>query len=187
MIVEIQFKNPLLKAFLADAEHLELYKQYCRTPNDCIKKMINDRFVRFYIRIRAVAYFSKIIHYTARHFDIERRKYDQRYVLNLDSTGNESKNGNNEGSITLKELIVDESATKSFYEQIEDDLEQHIQNPNLYKAIVSLNERQKQILYLSFIINYSDTEISKKLNVTQQAITKSKNNALAKVRRMIDA
>lgn len=178
---ETQFKNPLLKAFLSEAEHLKLYKQYCRTPNDCIKEMINDRFVCFYIRIRAVAYFSKIIYFTSRHFDMERRKHDYKYILSLDSTDG------NQSTTTLKELIVDESATKSFHQHLEQEIGQHIQNPTLYKAILTLNKRQKQILYLAYIINISDTEISKQLNVTQQAISKSKNNALAKVRRLIGA
>lgn len=182
-----QFKNPLLRAFLADQEHLDLYKQYCKSPNDCIKKIINDRFVSFYIRIRAISYFSKIIHFTARHFDIERRKYENRYVLSLDSTGGDFKEGINESKFTLKEFLVDETATRHFQENLEKEIGQHIQNPILYKAILSLNERQKQILYLSYITNISDTEISKQMNVTQQAISKSKNNALAKVRRLIDA
>jgi len=67
------------------------------------------------------------------------------------------------------------------------ELEQHIQHPMLFKAIQSLNQRQQQILYLAYVLNISDTEISKKLNVTQQAVSKSKNNALAKVRRLINA
>jgi len=82
---------------------------------------------------------------------------------------------------------VDEAATTHFYERFSTDLHQHIQHPILYKAIKSLNKRQQQILYLAYVINISDTEISKKLNVSQQAISKSKNNALAKVRRLINA
>lgn len=186
-MVNTQFKNPLLKAFLGELEHLELYQQYCKSPNEWLKKMIDERFVQFYIRIRAIAYFSKIIYFTARHFDRERRKYENRYVLTLDSSSNDGNGSKIEGSSTFKELIVDESATIHDYERLNHELNQYIQHPMLYKAIQSLNKRQQQILFLAYVMNISDTEISKKLNVTQQAISKSKNNALAKVRRMINA
>ncbi|WP_168193853.1 sigma-70 family RNA polymerase sigma factor [Lysinibacillus sp. SGAir0095] len=184
---DTQFKNPLLQAFLAELEHLELYKQYCNSPNEWLKKLIDERFVQFYIRIRAIAYFSKIIYFTARHFDKERRKYEKRYVLTLDSSSCDDYGSKNEGANTLKEMIVDESASIHFQERLSHELDQYIQHPILYRAIQSLNERQQQILYLAYVINISDTEISKKLNVTQQAISKSKNNALAKVRRLINA
>ncbi|MFC7684570.1 sigma-70 family RNA polymerase sigma factor [Ureibacillus sp. GCM10028918] len=184
-MVDTQFKNPLLKTFLEEHEHLELYHQYCSTPNEWLRKLIDERFIQFYIRIRAIAYFSKIIYFTARHFDMESRKYEKRYVLTLDSSGS---NGNKNDCIsTLKEMIVDESASIQIHEWMNHDLEQYIQHPILYKAIQSLNKRQQQILYLSYVSNISDTEISKKLNVTQQAISKSKNKALAKVRRLINA
>lgn len=186
-MVDTQFKNPLLKAFLEEIEHLELYRQYCKSPNEWLKRIIDERFVQFYIRIRAIAYFSKIIYFTARHFDMERRKYEKRYVLTLDSSSNDGNGSKNEGTGTLKELIVDESATINFQERLNHELNQYIQHPLLYKAVQSLNKRQQQILFLAYVMNISDTEISKKLNVTQQAISKSKNNALAKVRRLINA
>jgi len=182
-----QFKNPLLKAFLAEQEHLELYHQYCKSPNECLKKKIDERFAKFYIRIRAIAYFSKLIYFTARHFDRERRKYENRYVLTLDSSSSDGNGSKADGSNSMKEMIVDESASVSLYERISHELDQYIQHPMLHKAIQSLNKRQQQILYFAYVINISDTEISKKLNVTQQAISKSKNNALAKVRRLINA
>lgn len=185
--MDTQFKNPLLKAFLKELDHLELYTQYCKSPNEWLKKLIDERFIQFYIRIRAIAYFSKIIYFTARHFDKERRKYEKRYALTLDSSNSDGNGNRGEGSNTLKEMIVDESASIRFTENLTRELDQYIQHPILYKAIQSLNKRQQQILYLAYVLNISDTEISKKLNVTQQAVSKSKNNALAKVRRLINA
>lgn len=186
-MVDTQFKNPLLNAFLEDIEHLELYKQFCKSPSEGLKQLIDERFVQFYIRIRAIAYFSKIIYFTARHFDRERRKYEKRYVLTLDSTSHDGSGSKSEGIGTLKEMIVDESASIRFQEHLSHELDQYFQHPILYKAIRSLNKRQQQILYWAYIMNISDTEISKKLKVTQQAVSKSKNNALAKVRRLINA
>ena len=108
-------------------------------------------------------------------------------MLFLDRPAYEGGEAGGNGSISLKELIEDEAASKMFEEEMERELGDYIQNPILYNAILALNERQKQLLYLSFVKEMTDTEIGRWLRVSQQAITKSKNNALKKVRRMIDA
>lgn len=183
-MLNTRFKNPLLTAFLEEQEHLELYEQYIKTPSNWLKKLIDQRFIKFYVRIRAISYFSKLIYFTARQYDKERRKYENRFALILDHHHDGMKA---DGSNTLKELIVDESASSVLNNYFNIELEQYFQHPLLFKAIKSLNKRQQQIIYLAYVINFSDTEISKSLNVSQQAISKSKNNALAKVRRMINA
>lgn len=181
-----EIQNPILKAFLANEEHLELYKQYSQAPQEHLKVKIDQHFLHFYAQVRAVSYFSKTIHFTALHYDKKRRLFEHRNVLFLDRPANEGNEGGGYSSISLKELIEDESASTMFGEKIEKKLGDFIQNPAIYNAILTLNERQKQIFYLSFIKEMSDTEIARRLNVSQQAITKSKNNALKKVRRMID-
>ena len=182
-----EIQNPILRAFLANKEHLELYRQYNRSPQEHIKMKIDERFLDFYRQIRAVSYFSKTIHFTALHYDKKRRLFDHRNVLFLDRPAYEGSEAGSNGSISLKELIEDEAASKMFEEEMERELGDYIQNPILYDAILALSERQKQILYLSFVREMTDTEIGRWLHVSQQAITKSKNNALKKVRRMIDA
>lgn len=182
-----EIQNPVLKAFLAKEEHLELYRQYSQKPQEHLKVKIDEHFLNFYAQIRAVSYFSKTIHFTALHYDKKRRLFEHRNVLFLDRPATEGNEGGGQSSVSLKELIEDESASRMFEERMEKELGDFIQNPALYNAILALNERQKQIFYLSFIKEMSDTEIARRLNVTQQAITKSKNNALKKVRRMIGA
>ncbi|MGM9949219.1 MAG: sigma-70 family RNA polymerase sigma factor [Lysinibacillus sp.] len=182
-----EIQNPILRAFLANKEHLELYRQYNQSPQEHIKVKIDERFLDFYSQIRAVSYFSKTIHFTALHYDKKRRLFDHRNVLFLDRPAYEGGEAGGNGSISLKELIEDEAASKMFEEEMERELGDYIQNPILHDAILALNERQKQLLYLSFVKEMTDTEIGRWLHVSQQAITKSKNNALKKVRRMIDA
>ncbi|KGR86172.1 sigma-70 family RNA polymerase sigma factor [Lysinibacillus odysseyi] len=181
-----EIQNPILKAFLANEEHLELYKQYNQTQQEHLKTKIDQHFSQFYAQVRAVSYFSKTIHFTALHYDKKRRLFEHRNILFLDRPANEGHEGGGYSSVSLKELIEDESASTMFEEKIEKELGDFIQNPAIYNAILTLNERQKQIFYLSFIKEMSDTEIAKRLHVSQQAITKSKNNALKKVRRMLD-
>lgn len=185
MIKPMEIKNPILKSFLADSEHFSLYKQYNLTPQEHIKDQINEKFEHYYAKARAVSYFSKTIHFTAQHFDKKQRLYSHRNALYLDRSRHDESNSTTHFSTSMKDQIEDESVASHFEERLYKELGDYIQNPQLYEAFFALNKRQQQILHLTFVHNMTDTEIGKRLCVTQQAITKSKNNALKKVRRLI--
>ena len=178
-----EIKNPLLREFLSIEEHLKLYEQYFLTPNESIRKKIEECFVTFYAQVRVLSYFSKTIHYTARHFDKKKRMYERRNLLYLDCSSPNTKDGNNDRSTSIKELIEDKNARRNFESHFEKNLEELFHDPALHNSILTLNKRQRHILYLAYVKNLTDTEIGKQFNVTQQAISKSKNNALKKVRR----
>ncbi|MEK4628515.1 sigma-70 family RNA polymerase sigma factor [Solibacillus sp. FSL R7-0682] len=180
-----EIKNPLLRDFLSIEEHYELYEQYFLTPNENLKKKIEECFGRFYAQVRVVSYFSKTIHFAARNFDKKKRAYERSNLLYLDAPS-KTNEGVKENSTTLKELIEDKNAMSNFENPFEQKLEELILDYTLHHSILTLNTRQKQILYLAYVLNLSDNEIGKQFNVTQQAISKSKNNALKKVRRMIN-
>ncbi len=179
----MEIRNPILKSFLADREHFSLYKQYHLTPQEHIKDQINEKFEHYYAKARAVSYFSKTIHFTAQHYDKKQRLYHHRNAFYLDCSHHDESNAHY--STSIKEQIEDESAANHIEERMYKELLDYIQNPQLYEALLALNKRQQQILYLAFVHHMTDTDIGKHLHVTQQAITKSKNNALKKVRRLI--
>ncbi|MEO4053986.1 sigma factor-like helix-turn-helix DNA-binding protein [Solibacillus sp. CAU 1738] len=187
MIKRMEIKNPILKSFLADNDHFSLYKQYYLTPQEHIKEQINEKFEIYYTKARAVSYFSKTIHFTAQHFDRKKRLYSHRNACLLDHPSNENNSSTSNYSTSMKEQIEDDTAASRFDERLYVELKDYIQNPQLFQALLLLSPRQQQILYLIFVHNMTDTEISKRLKVTQQAITKSKNSALKKVRRFISA
>ena len=187
MLKQVEIRNPILKSFLADEEHFKLYRQYNAQSQDQIKELLDEKFTNYYSKTRAIAYFSKTIHFTAMHFDKKERQLNQRHLLYLDRQEVDINTSSSSSSVSIKDQIIDDTASSLFEEQLYDRLEDYIENPQLFHALHTLTKRQQQILYLTFVHNMSDTEISKQLQVSQQAITKSKNSALKKVRRLMDA
>jgi len=55
-------------------------------------------------------------------------------------------------------------------------------NQGLIKAIDSLTDRQKEIIYRCIIIGESDTLVASKLGITKQGVNKIKRTALKKMR-----
>lgn len=120
---------------------------------------------------RFVGYISSIIHYNSINFDKKDRRYNERFSLVF----NEMEQGplsNNEGDY--------------YNDQPLEDLEYQISNPVLYATFMSLTEREQEVLNLSFCQDLSDTDISSKLGVSQQNISKTKKNALKKLRKSLE-
>lgn len=185
MLKPIEVRNPILQSFLTDNEHSNLYMQYNTNTQDHTKELLNEKFTTYYAKTRAIAYFSKTIHFSARHFDKKERQWNKRHLLYLDRQDLDNHSNNNT-LVSFKDQIIDDTATSLFDERLYDRLEDYVENPQLFQALLTLTKRQQQILYLTFVHNLTDTEIGKLFHVSQQAITKSKNSALKKVRRLMD-
>jgi len=56
-----------------------------------------------------------------------------------------------------------------------------LESEDMVKAVSNLSERQQEILWLLFVEDIPVMEIKKKLNVSQQAISKTKKRALKNV------
>lgn len=176
MIIERgQIKNPILIGFLNQEDNAKVYDLYCQEPSNEKRELLNRRFVEFYYKIKLITYFSKVIGFEAKRYDKKDREYKERNQLVLDK-----KDENNEDSIMN---LFESKADVYFLNNTK--LEDYIEDPIVYKIVSKLTKRQKQILYLSYINNMKDIEIAKLLRVSQQAITKTKNQALNKVRREI--
>lgn len=170
-------KNPLLLNFLEIEENMNLYCDYCNTQSAESKELLNKRFVQFYYEVRMISYLSKIIHYEAKKFDANIRKHNQRYMLILDNSVKEYEQVHTQ----IDELFSTKESSPIYH------LEDFIQNPKLASAIKKLTRREKEVLYWSFIEEMKDIEIAAKFQVSQQAISKTKNKALLKLRREFHA
>ncbi|CAM3997794.1 sigma-70 family RNA polymerase sigma factor [Mesobacillus zeae] len=160
--------NPLIKEFLADEEHYELFTEAVCSPCDEVQERINEKFKEFYFRIRFISYVSSTLYFHGINLDKKIRKHDQRFPLQLDQPIN------NESETTLKELIE--------YKENDSidsgDVLDFISDPVLYKAIKSLTNNQQDILSLAYVKGLKDVEIAALLKKTQQAVSKSRKKAL---------
>ncbi len=76
----------------------------------------------------------------------------------------------------ITEFVVKDSSCS--YDEISHD-------KKILKAINTLTDRQKQILYMCVITGESDTLVAKKLGITKQGVNKIKKAALNKLRRKL--
>jgi RNA polymerase sigma factor (sigma-70 family) len=168
--------NLLFTEFLSLQENVELFVSYKKDPTIQKREALDQAFKQFYKKVRAISYLSKVIHFESKRFDKQLRKDRERNLLILDKPSNEEET-------TIKDLLADESSENHFNELNFERIEDYIHNPVISKSIKNLTSSQKRILFLAFIRNLKDIEIAKKLCISQQAVTKTKNKALMKVRR----
>ncbi|RCX09081.1 RNA polymerase sigma factor (sigma-70 family) [Anaerobacterium chartisolvens] len=63
-------------------------------------------------------------------------------------------------------------------EEMKTDIENSIEDPCLFKAVKSLTQKQRTVLYGYYINGKSEIEISKELKITRQAVNRIRNRTL---------
>lgn len=169
---EIKSINPMIQGFLESDEQREAFIRYSEIPSEANLEKLNDAFKRHYVTIQSIAYFSKILTYEAKHFDIERRKRIERYPVILDAPTD-----GEEG--TMKDLLVDENEIILDKANWEEDIE----DEELYSLLTKLTDRQRETIRYSFFERMKDVEIARSTGVSPQAVSKTKREALRKMRR----
>jgi len=170
-------KNKLIEQFLSDEENKRMYQEYLKNPIDKNRRKVNLAFKKYYKEVRTISYLQKVIEFETKRLDKKQRIYEEKHWLILDKPVNDEKKNN------LYEIIPDTSVTDNFEEIHFDHLEDYFENPLILNALAKLTKRQKDILYLAFVKNLKDGEIAKQFVISQQAVTKTKNKALEKLRR----
>jgi len=163
-------QNKILMNFLDDEYNLCIFV-VALFGEKKLEELLNERFKEFYFEYRFIAYVSKFLYFRAINFDRKERKQLEKEPIILDMPIDEDR------KLKLSDFI--------FYEESEaefgisptkfDDL---IFDENLYAAYKKLSTKQQKILYLAYHSLLKDTEIAKKLNVTQQAVSKNRKQAL---------
>jgi RNA polymerase sigma factor (sigma-70 family) len=173
----------LIGKFLALEENKKLYEEYLMIPTARNKELLDLSFKKFYKELRVFSYLNKTIYYESKNLDKKFRIHRDRYQLILDKP----LSGKDESMVSIIDMLVDETAMTEFEEIPSIHLGDYFQNTIISNSVKNLTAKQKQILFLSFVENLQDKDIARILNVSQQAISKTKNTALVKVRRDIIA
>lgn len=168
--------NKLVENFLKENDNKQLYENYLKYPSDSKEKHLQIEFNEFYLQIRLLSYFSKSLHFLAQNFDKKiRDRNNQMFLVLVDS---------DEG-MSLAKLPDEESLHHEFsfdLERVEDYFEHEI----IYNVVTKLTLKQKQIVYLCYVKNMSDKEISNVLNISVQTINKQRNVILTKIKRRFE-
>lgn len=161
--------NPIVKNFLVDQEFKRDIEKFIFNPCEESFSEINNAFQLFYFKVKCFAYFAKIIPFEVKNLDKKTRTISNRNPLVLDASLSNQEN------TSLIDLIADETSSSIT------DLIDHYSV--LKSAILTLTDRQKLVIEYYYLNGYKEKEIAKALKVSPQAISKTKRQALDKLRR----
>ncbi|CAM5798176.1 MULTISPECIES: sigma-70 family RNA polymerase sigma factor [Brevibacillus] len=151
--------NKVIKLFLEIPENKSLYDQVIESKhNENALKELNKRFVDFYLEIRLVKYISTIIHNSVIELDLRSSK-KEKSLLPYDETIHDKHFSTTN---TAQDTILD--------------------NKIPIECFKSLTKKEKNIIYFIFYKELKEAEIARYLNISQQAVSKTKRRALQKIR-----
>lgn len=166
-------ENSIIIAFIQNEYHSTLLLSVLKCQNEYDKQLLDQAFKAFYAEIRLIKYISSLIYFSSLDYDRKNRKRKNRYILSLDQPLSSEESDRS----SMKNLIAEEYMDKPSL-----TLEQLDVDQKLFKAIHKLTSKEKSVLTLAYLHDLTDKEIAHRLNLSQQAINKMKNNALRKLR-----
>lgn len=154
------FQNDhVIKSFLEIPENKMVFNQVIElNENSKAIEELNRRFKEFFLEIKLRKYISTIIHNTVVELDMRTKKKEQMLVLY-------------DEKIQYKESYVDIESLVSIFE-----------DERIKAVLKSLTEREKTIITLLYVKDQKEVEIAKHLNISQQAVSKTKHRAIRKIR-----
>lgn len=162
-------QNRLLQTFLTDEKIRKLYTRYLEHPSN-YKKEIIERLFQIHVRkIQLLSYFSKTLYFESQKYDKKIRHINSVSQLDFE-----------------KNLIEGESLVLDLIGRIpvnSHNLEFIFEDKHLYEIVSSLSPVQKSVLHLLFVEELTETEAANRLGVTKQAINKTKNKTLKKIKK----
>ncbi|WP_238651456.1 sigma factor-like helix-turn-helix DNA-binding protein [Paenibacillus piscarius] len=166
--------NPIVNSFFDDEQHIKWLVQAIK-GSEVTLQLLNIAFKKYYFRIRFIHFISSTIHFATIGFMRKMNKVKERNLLYLDSDYSSNKNNKDE-------LLFNNAPLFDHYFFGEKFFKDNIEDDTLYLAWVNLSPKQKQVIVLSYMMSYQDTEIAEFLSISPQAVFNRKRNALVKMR-----
>ncbi|MED1790366.1 sigma-70 family RNA polymerase sigma factor [Brevibacillus laterosporus] len=155
----------LFKAFLNQEDNFKLYQKVIANPEDRqIFQKLKRQFNEFYGEALLIKYISSTIHYTAIELSIRKRKLDK-VIQPL----------KNEIEATVENITYFHD--KNWNEAISDE--------KVLNSIMKLTENERNILTFYYLHELKEKEIAHLLDITQQAVSKTKRKALVKLKKQL--
>lgn len=175
--------NQLFKTFInQDISNKRIYDDYLKSKDIKLKKIIDNKFNNFLIKVSFYSYINKTLYYSSLNFKKKAYHIHNNELLILNKTYKDSE----------EELINTLTLEDNFDYDINMDNHNYkydwnslLSNELLLDGIYSLTEKQKFILYMNIVEEKTEIQIAKELNISKQAVNKTKNTALKKLNKLI--
>lgn len=163
-------RNKILNNFLADQYNLSVFVLAIFGEKE-INDILSELFKKFYFQYRFISYISKLLYFEAIKFDRNLRKQTENELLDMPL--------DEENDMRLSDTIF---KVESEFEIASDNFADSLTDERIYAEYKKLTKKQQQILHLAYYTLFKDSEIAKKLNTTQQAVSKSRKKALNRLK-----
>ena len=176
--------NHLVEHFLQqDKQSNKLYVKYKVDKDLKALEKLNEKFGKYLFEINFCSYINKsMVLYSQRYRKRQCIQQNQE-ILNLNIIDQDFK----EEKINLiKDNTTDFIECISQPTRRKVDFRNIIEDKRLLKAINVLPERQMEILYRLIVLEQSEKEVMRALCISQQAINKSKNKALCRLKQEME-
>lgn len=168
----------IVQRFFSFPEHCLLLSLFLNSQSPKYWRQLENTFCDFYFEIRFTKYLSSTIKYAFIDYQRKRKRREERNPVIFDMELYE------ENDQVFGEKYADPSINEEAYASPNPEkLLDSITNENVFKAFSDLTISQKKILTYTYSMCYLDKEIARKLSITPQAVSKSRNAALEKIRR----
>ncbi|OJH17095.1 hypothetical protein BLX88_20320 [Bacillus obstructivus] len=167
--------NNLLRTFLEDENHFELFEKAINDPSKENKLKVENAFNNYYLQIRKFTYLNSLIRIYSIDFEKKERKMKQRYSLILDQPIDSS---NNEHASTHLSLYSDNENTREQYHS----LYEAISDEKLFAALDQLTQFQYKVLELIYHRELTRSEVANLFNTSPQNISNTHRKAIIKLK-----
>ncbi|MDQ0297758.1 DNA-directed RNA polymerase specialized sigma24 family protein [Salibacterium salarium] len=166
------WEQPIIQQFIKDEQHRKLLVLAICQPTPQNISQLNQAFYLFYGEMKLTSYMMKILHWRAVRFDQQLKQNRARYPLIMDKPLTSDK------SITFADSLIHVS-TLNLEEKNLADL---FSEKTLSFAFRHLTAHQEFVLNKKYKEGWTDTDIAKALSISQQAVFKTRQKALDKIR-----
>ncbi|WP_054709253.1 sigma-70 family RNA polymerase sigma factor [Bacillus sp. JCM 19041] len=166
------YSHTIVKMFLNDEYHKELYRLAHENPTTSNKEALDETFKQFFTRVKVIQYISKLISGYSIDYDKRIRKHEQ--STSIDSLFEK------EGHASLLDVIQSGDVLADI-EQVNDEkanIEELFENKVLATSFKHLKPEQQSVLIYSFFYGYKNKEIAKLLAISEQRVSYYKKRAL---------
>ncbi|MBP2000745.1 RNA polymerase sigma factor (sigma-70 family) [Paenibacillus shirakamiensis] len=176
---EIAFRNPIIQSFFSHVTHVIwlVRAMHGHLPSQA---RIEHSFRQHVLQLRLVSYLASVIHYSTVSFIRSTQKVIDRNPLIMDHSSSDEDSRNSADALLFQYL-----PSSDMYFMDHSAFADHIEDEQLYGSFRSLTAKQRQIVLMSYVQCYRDTEIAQTMHVSPQAVFKSRQKALDKLRSSI--
>lgn len=165
---EKHLKEQLKKKFLKEAKYQQIYKHYLETNDSKLFEQLNGDYSDFVNYTILLSLIQTNIKYTSLHV---RERLQKQY----------------------SEIVSEESLEYAVNQDQSTELglppkrwEFIMEDEALIEAVSSLTKREEQVIWLLFVEDKTNTDITTILGVSQQSISKTKKRALKKLESFLE-